>query len=129
MSYLCKRCGDTEPDNFYTSNGAKTKCKKCHTMEVHQRKREIKDKAVQYLGGKCLDCGVEGNPWIFDFHHRDPEEKEFHWGNHRTSNWENLKVELDKCDLLCSNCHRTRHHKEWVETLVEHHPYFDKESV
>ena len=123
--YKCKRCGDTEPDNFYKSNGAKTKCKKCHTMEVHQRKRDMKDKAVEYLGGKCLDCGVEGNPWIYDFHHRNPEEKEFNWGNHGTSNWDNLVVELDKCDLLCANCHRTRHQMEWRATLVEHHPIFD----
>jgi hypothetical protein len=126
MTYNCKRCGETNEEKFYKSNGAKSKCKKCHTMEVHQVKREMKDKGVQYLGGKCLDCGVEGNPWIFDFHHRDPSEKEFHWGNTRTSNWEALKKELDKCDLLCANCHRTRHQEEWIETLVEHHPYFDK---
>lgn len=124
--YLCKRCGDTNPTNFYTSNHARTKCKKCHTMEVHHTKRMMKVKAVEYLGSKCVDCGIEGSPWIYDFHHRDPNQKEFGWGNKRTSNWETLKKEIDKCDLLCSNCHRLRHEAEWRETLPRHHPAFDE---
>jgi len=127
--YNCKRCGETNPDNFYKSNGAKTKCKKCHTMETHYKQKMMKVKGVEYLGGKCLDCGTKGSPWIFDFHHRDPSEKEWHWGNRRTSNWDNLKKELDKCDLLCSNCHRLRHEQEWLETLVDHHPMFDKKGM
>lgn len=123
--YLCKRCGETDPNNFYTSNGAKSKCKKCHTLEVHQTKRLLKDRAIEHMGGKCADCGITGSQWIFDFHHLDPAEKDFGWGEKRTTNWENLKKEIDKCVLLCANCHRTRHHKEWIENLVEHHPYFD----
>ena len=129
MSYNCKRCGEMNPDIFYKSNGAKTKCKKCHTMEVHHTKRLIKQRAVEYLGGQCVDCGIKGNQWLFDFHHISSSEKEFHWGNHRTSNWNNLVKELDKCVLLCANCHRTRHHSEWMETLVEHHPIFDKQEI
>jgi len=124
VEYNCKRCGETDPDAFYTSNGAKTKCKKCHTMETHYSKKMIKQKAVDYLGGECKDCGLKGGPHLFDFHHRDPAEKEFHWGNNRVS-WNKLVPELDKCDLLCANCHRERHHKEWIESLVEHHPMFD----
>jgi len=128
--YLCSRCGDTDPEHFYTTNKAKSKCKKCHTMETHQKQRNLKGKAIEYLGGKCLDCGLEynNNSWLFDFHHRDPSDKEWNWGNRRTSNWEKLKTEIDKCDLLCSNCHRTRHEMEWRKTLVEHHPIFEMEG-
>jgi hypothetical protein len=125
MSYLCKRCGEIDPQKFYKTNNAKTKCKKCHTMEVHHTKRVLKIRAVEYLGGKCGDCGKVGNPWIYDFHHLDPSKKDWNWGNRRTSNWEALKKEINKCVLLCSNCHRERHFEEWVETLVEHHPYYD----
>ena len=127
LNYLCKRCSETNPDNFYKSNGAKTKCKKCHTMETHYRQRMLKPKAIDYLGGKCADCGLEhnNNSWVFDFHHRNPQEKEWSWGERRTSNWENCKKEIDKCVLLCANCHRTRHHKEWLQSLAENHPLFD----
>lgn len=126
--YLCKRCGETASENFYRCNNAKSKCKKCHTMEVHQYKRLMKAKAVEHLGGKCVDCGITGSSWIFDFHHKDPNEKEWSWGHHKTSNWKNLLKELTKCDLLCANCHRIRHEEEWKLTLPTHHPIFDLES-
>ena len=124
-NYKCKRCGETESEKFYKTNKAKTKCKKCHTMETHWKQKQLKVRGIEYLGGKCQDCGTTGNPWIFDFHHRDSSTKEWSWGSRRTSNWESLKKELLKCDLLCSNCHRLRHEAEWKATLVEHHPAFD----
>lgn len=123
-NYNCKRCGDTEPENFYKSNGAKTKCKKCHTMEVHHRKRVIREDALQELGGCCSKCGYNKSIWALEMHHIDPELKDFNWGNKRTS-FANLIKELDKCVLICSNCHREEHENEWKETLVEHHPYYD----
>ena len=94
-------------------------------METHYKQKQMKLKAIEYLGGMCQDCGIQGSSWIFDFHHKVPSEKEWHWGNRRTSNWENLKSELDKCELLCANCHRLRHEKDWLQTLVKHHPMFD----
>jgi len=100
----------------------KSCCLKCHTLYVHQRQRELKIKAIEYLSNKCNKCGCTGVPAIFDFHHRNPDEKEFSWGHKRTSNWDNLKIELDKCDLLCANCHREIHDKEWFDKLPDHHP-------
>lgn len=120
--YLCKHCGVSNPDAFFKSNKMKSCCLKCHTIYVHQKQRELKIRAVEYLGGKCYKCNCSGISAIFDFHHRDPETKEFSWGNKRTSNWDNLKIELDKCDLLCSNCHRVVHDKEWFDQLPDHHP-------
>ena len=127
MNHLCKRCGDNDPDNFYKTNGAKTKCKKCHTMEVHHSKRMIKMRGVEKLGGKCFCCGYDKSAWALEFHHKDPSIKDFHWGDKRTS-WSTLEKELDKCILLCSNCHKEKHEAEWRETLVKHHPAFDQED-
>lgn len=53
---------------------------------------------------KCLGA--------LDFHHRDPSEKEFDWNKLRKRSWESIAFELDKCDLLCSNCHRESHYDE-----------------
>lgn len=119
--YLCKHCGTTNPDDFFKQNKMKSCCLKCHTLHVHQKKRLIKVKAIEYLGGKCNICGYVGSPAIFDFHHKNPAEKEFGWGNNRTT-WDKLKPELDKCLLLCSNCHREVHDKEWFDGLPDHHP-------
>lgn len=120
--YNCKHCGTTNPDDFFKSNSMKSCCLKCHTIHTHQRLRIAKLKAIDYLGGKCSECGITGVPAIYDFHHRDPKEKDFSWGTKRTTNWDSLKKELDKCILLCSNCHRELHDREWIDQLPDHHP-------
>lgn len=77
----------------------------------YQRKRwtERKLKAIEYLGGKCIDCGITHHPKLFEFHHRDPTDKEYSWKHMRQMNWTKVLAELDKCDLLCPNCHAYRH--------------------
>ena len=67
--------------------------------------------AVDYLGGECKHCGWEGDISGFDFHHRDPNEKEFNPSAKELASisWEKAKKELDKCDLLCALCHRLEH--------------------
>lgn len=94
---------------------------KCHTMHVHQSKRLIKLKAIEHLGGKCNRCGYKSCAAVYDFHHKDPTKKDFEWGKYRTS-WERLKTELEKCMLLCANCHREVHDEIWFNSLPEAHP-------
>lgn len=77
------------------------------------RKYELKDKAIEYLGGKCIDCKQSYHPNVYDFHHLDPKIKERGIAQliKNCATWERLKIEIDKCVLLCSNCHRIRHAK------------------
>jgi hypothetical protein len=70
----------------------------------------IKKKCVEYLGGKCVDCKGEFLPVVFDFDHKNPEEKSFKISGKAIYRWNEIKKELDKCDLRCSNCHRLRHY-------------------
>jgi hypothetical protein len=58
-----------------------------------------------YKGGKCLLCGYNKCPRALEFHHRDANEKTFDLSS-ACRGWNKIKIELDKCDLLCSNCHR-----------------------
>lgn len=70
---------------------------------------------IEYRGRFCKNCGFDGfdNPWIMEFHHRNPADKSFTIGNKTASNrFEKIKDELDKCDLLCSHCHKTLHAAE-----------------
>ncbi len=71
-------------------------------------RKRTKKKCVEYLGGKCQNCGYNECLAALDFHHRDPEAKEFSIAQYMCS-WDKIKIELDKCDLLCSNCHRKKH--------------------
>lgn len=77
-----------------------------------ERKRAKKIKAIEYKGGKCVRCGGVFPPRVYDFHHLDPSNK-ITWSCVFLGwNWERIKTELDKCILLCANCHRLEHNKE-----------------
>ena len=73
-----------------------------------RRKRE----SVDYKGGKCYDCGYDRCVAALEFHHLDPSEKEMNWQKLRLVSESRLYQELDKCVLLCANCHRERHHPD-----------------
>lgn len=73
------------------------------------RWRRIKTDAIKYKGGKCVQCGYDEHYAALDFHHRNPEEKDVSWNKLRLRSWDKIKLELDKCDLLCANCHRIIH--------------------
>lgn len=78
-------------------------------------RRRVKIKLIDYLGGKCKICGYDKLvPSAYDFHHRDPSIKEFGISG-KTVNFEKLKKEADKCDLLCCRCHQEIHEKEYEE--------------
>lgn len=69
---------------------------------------------IELKGGKCMGCGYDKNISALDFHHRNSNEKEFSLDMRILSNskWINIIKEVDKCDLLCSNCHREKHYPE-----------------
>lgn len=66
-------------------------------------------KFINLLGGKCQKCG-EDRPWLLNFHHKNPEEKEFHIKDIRRKRLSFLIKEIEKCELLCYNCHKEKHH-------------------
>lgn len=76
---------------------------------VSDRSLLLKLEAIKYKGGKCQKCGYDKCYAAFDFHHRNPNEKEFEWNQLRRQSKEIFFRELDKCDLLCANCHREAH--------------------
>ena len=113
----CRQCGDqlVLGSNWRRSNAIlwDNLCKPCGNLKRVKHCAENKDRAIDYLGGKCKDCGnVFLVQAVYDFHHKNPEEKDFCIGNILGRGWEKITPELDKCDLLCANCHRIRHHEE-----------------
>ncbi len=62
-------------------------------------------------GNRCMDCGFTGHPWQFDFDHREPSGKEFRISSYKYG-VDRLRQEVEKCDLVCANCHRNRTHRQ-----------------
>ncbi len=74
---------------------------------VSKRRRAIKALAIEYKGGKCQICGYKKYQGALDLHHIDREQKEFSISKKGHSrSWERVKKEIDKCILVCANCHR-----------------------
>ena len=81
-----------------------------------QRLRQYKVDFILYKGGKCAICGLEfngENQTVFDFHHINPEDKLFEIAQSKISlTNDKMRDELDKCLLLCANCHLELHQKQ-----------------
>lgn len=60
----------------------------------------------------CSNC-PENHPWCLDFHHTDPTKKDInvHYASNHGWSIDRLKIELEKCIVLCANCHRKEHHR------------------
>ena len=105
----CKKHGVTK---FSSTTAKRFRCNKCLVDAVTKRRRKIKQMAIEYLGGQCQICGYSKCLSAMDFHHRDPKEKDFGIGEKGyTRSWEKVKLELDKCLLLCKNCHSEEHER------------------
>lgn len=82
---------------------------RCNSCNTKIRRYRTKLKAIEYLGGKCNRCGYDKHPSALEFHHINPSEKEFTIGNVANRAWSVIVKELDKCELICSNCHNIEH--------------------
>ena len=117
---VCSICKVEKPiDEFYSQKGHKfgvmSLCKQCFNHLCIKRWKNRKKKYVQLLGGECEMCHTKltnSNASIFDFHHMNPEDKEYSWSKLRLMSDIKIRTELAKCQLLCSNCHRLIHYDE-----------------
>lgn len=74
-----------------------------------EKRLEKQVELIKFLGGKCSKCFGVFDPVVYDFHHKNPQEKEFTIGEYMGFSLSKLKVEAEKCELLCANCHRLVH--------------------
>ncbi len=94
-------------------------CRQCLDrawLTTQPRKKEMKRRVVELLGGCCRMCGFvcPEHPEVFDLHHLDPSTKISDISSLLAAGaaWDVVEAEALKCDLLCANCHRIRHGQE-----------------
>lgn len=89
--------------------------KKAYFKKLYNDKREY----LNSLKYPCVKCG-EARPWIIDFHHTNPENKEFEISDkYRGTSLELLEKEVKKCVCLCRNCHGEFH---WIYGVNPENP-------
>ncbi len=111
---ICKKCLiEKDKSEFYSRAKRKNSyCKTCFNEYCVNRWRQRKIDAVNHKGGKCIHCGYSKNHSALDFHHRDPDEKDVEWTKLRLRSWASILKELEKCDLVCRNCHAEIHNPQ-----------------
>lgn len=108
---ICTQCRYYQQKQRYARKGLTSKGRmKVPALEKIQRNyaKDFREyKALLW----CVRCGSTETECL-EFHHRDPATKSYaiskRW---RTTSLKTLIIELEKCDVLCSNCHRKEHHK------------------
>ena len=114
----CSKCGLDKPLTEYHKNGFNKKgeqryrgyCKNC-ANELEKQRYKNKRNFVDSQRTFCIKCG-ENRAHVLDFHHINPNEKEFTIGALRKGSKKVLQEEIDKCICLCANCHRDFHYLE-----------------
>lgn len=127
---VCNKCKQEKPlASFYPNKGCKQgvtgTCRDCSRVRINKwysdnrdRRQNVANVANQLkkrnlvlmFGDKCLDCDTPYPDYVYDFHHLDPSTKDVNPSKALTWSAERAKEELDKCVMLCANCHRIRHH-------------------
>ena len=118
MKKICEICNK----NFETNSWARIYCYECsgestrnnNDTRKHQKtilRRSMKLQPIKLLGEKCSICGYNKCVDALEFHHLNPNIKEFKLGSGNTISWKEYKQEALKCILVCSNCHKEIHSK------------------
>lgn len=113
QAQYCLRCSvELTEQNCYKKPQSSTfqpYCKTCFNARSHERQKQIKRLCVEYKGGRCSRCGYDRCLQALEFHHIGSESKEREISGMKSRSFERLKPELDKCILVCANCHREIH--------------------
>lgn len=116
---ICRECRNEyhkkQRRKDYDSEERRTK-RETRSKVERQKHQDAKVQCIIYKGSVCNTCKIvyDGtNGMIFDFHHTDPSTKSFEILKKGKKTLEDQKDELNKCVLLCANCHRQEHSDEF----------------
>lgn len=107
---FCYECSPHEDENM------------SHSQAITIKRRAIKKMLIERAGGKCAICGYDRCIRALEFHHTNPDEKDFGISRTLTKNINTLKEEADKCILLCSNCHAEEHQRLYEAGYSQFNP-------
>ena len=139
----CGRCRTHKPLTEFdprTKGGWQGYCRPCHAEYKQENYRKNRAKFIaralaykaklqttlrEAKAGPCADCGKRYPPYVMDFDHRPGETKLFNLGSLTARRWVSLsmlRAEIEKCDLVCANCHRERTHQRRIRKGVTGRP-------
>lgn len=114
---VCAKCGkEFIPHQFGEGRRYCFDCVPDGLSTGAEIRKQIKKWSLEYKGNKCSICGYDKCIEALEFHHIDMSEKEFNLSDRNLKlDWQEIKRELDKCIVVCANCHRELHAKQKYE--------------
>ncbi len=131
----CNKCKEDKPLSAFSKNkqmldGLQYSCKECANLAARQnyhlnkeryfsnakkRDKEMRDKVNAIKSAPCADCKQTYDPICMDFDHLPGFDKDAEISKmmRRRQAWSKIQAEIDKCEVVCSNCHRLRSKRRW----------------
>ena len=109
---ICSICQkEKKIEEYYITNGRVMYwCKECQKQKERDKYQTKMSQIIAYKKTLCCKKCGETRFYLFDFHHRNPNEKDYTISDNSRASFEIVKKEIEKCDVLCSNCHREWHY-------------------
>lgn len=108
--YKC-RCSECSAAASVYKQGWLSRNNDRHRNRVSARRKEQKERVFALkLERGCDVCGYKKNPTALQYHHRDSSTMSFRIGEGAGRKWEYILREIEKCDLMCANCHWETHY-------------------
>lgn len=115
--FICRNHGLTK--FVFEESRQNYRCVKCRVAAVSRRRRQIRLTVVLEHGGRCEKCGYDKSVWALEFHHRERQEKEKSIGTLISDRrLTEARLEAQKCQLLCANCHAEEEERLYEEQLA-----------
>jgi hypothetical protein len=108
LHHACKPC-----QNLYTAEHYK-KNKQYYKDKAKRRSKEASAMVAQAKARPCIDCGIEYPPHVMDFDHLYDKEFNIAHMPNRGFSLKRIQEEMNKCEVVCANCHRQRTHARKV---------------
>lgn len=107
LQAYCKQCNKIKNNQWYKNNAEKHKKRIRKTDAL--RRNIIDDFLDEAKNNPCTDCGIKYHPWVMEFDHIKYDKiSSIASMKTRKISIKKIKEEMDKCELVCANCHRMR---------------------
>lgn len=110
----CQQIVDIEKYSLRSNGNLQSACNDCNNIRRYAIIKANLITLKDEFGGKCIRCGYNNSYCALDFHHLNPEDKSFSLSSPNSLNIDKLRLEANKCILLCANCHREEHYNKVI---------------
>jgi hypothetical protein len=108
----CRECGKKMTQSHYRRN------KRQYIDRSMRAKERLREYVRQAKSRPCADCGIQYPYYVMDFDHREGEKKILEMNRVSYSSMRAIKREIEKCDVVCSNCHRERTYQRIMQRMA-----------